>query len=106
MTSFLFIAAFAFTGAVLVLRSLRRRRRCRAWSRLPGRSLATAQSVTRFDEMDAFVTHARCTCGGRLVTVAEGSSSTPHGSVRVIHTACRDCEAEHDFFFDTSRVAH
>lgn len=101
-----FAMAIFLTIAILLGRRWRRRRQRQAVLDQPGRRPKSALRVSRFDEIDAAVSAARCYCGGRLSTLSEGSRPTDTGSVRVVHCECLLCEEEVDLFFELFDVLH
>lgn len=106
MASLTFVGVLAFVFALLVRDRLKRRRRARLWRAQPARSPETAVRVSRYHEVDEHLRRARCTCGGALALLSEGTRSSDAGAVRVTHLSCTVCEAEHDLFFDVSLLLH
>jgi len=103
---FLFVLAIFMAGGVMFMRRRRFSSARNTISAQPGRNPEHAVPVTRFDDMDRFILSNRCFCGGRLETISEGSLQSAAGSLRVVHTECWQCEEPHDFFFETSKIAH
>ena len=106
MAAALFAVAFFVVAGLLVARRLRASARRRRHLAAEGRSPGRPWSITRFDEIDAKVSSERCTCGGRLSVISEGSRTLDGHSARVVHCECLECEEEHDLFFVQTMVLH
>ena len=101
-TTIALLLALSFAGWRLV----RRRRLARKRRMLPGGSPETAKKVSGFKEIDAEIERRRCSCGGRLKSLGEGTAGDEERRVRLVRVECDRCEEQGYLYFDVTSAYH
>lgn len=95
------LIAMALVSVVLLVRRSQQHER-KATAAEPGGCRDRAILVARFDELDAAVRQARCSCGAPLRTVGEGSDQAGWRRYRFVRCECANCGAEQRIWFDVT----
>ena len=97
--------SLAIIAAVIVV-GIRRWQRTAARRQQPGATIHRAVRVARFDDIDAAIQEAACSCGGRWDPLGETSKRVGERLYRVVRVHCADCASEEFLHFDVTAAFH
>lgn len=89
------IVALTVWGTRKIVAAVKTRRARAERAATPGFSADNPIVLKSAKQMDEAITNARCTCGGRVLSLGE----TPRLGLRVARGRCVDCEADVDLYF-------